>query len=214
MRYHHLRHHRDTGMATDPYHKPGSHVAAWRVLQTLRGLALVPFWTVRALVGSVASFTPALRRPYARIFLQDPGREGLENSREVIECAQAEWGQLAFQAAVFVAVASVPGPFLWGYLIPVSIAGMLAARRVLVEHSHEPTLDRRLETILASTNDHSLGLIGALFLAPRNIGFHIVHHLHPQARLGALPALRDWYRGRMGTGYPPAGVRTGSIQGP
>ena len=64
---------------------------------------------------------------------------------------------------------------------------------MIIEHTYERVADRRIETILATTNDNHLGLVGALGLAPRNIGYHIVHHIHPQVRLEALPRLRDWY---------------------
>lgn len=43
MRYHHLRHHRETGMATDPYHKPGQKNFSWWATNLSRGLVLVPF---------------------------------------------------------------------------------------------------------------------------------------------------------------------------
>ena len=45
MRYHHLRHHRDSGMHTDPYYKAGRQNALWQTLNILRGLALPPFWS-------------------------------------------------------------------------------------------------------------------------------------------------------------------------
>ena len=88
--------------------------------------------------------------------------------------------------------------------MPVSIAGLLAARRLLIEHAYERVTDRRIETIIRTTNDNHLGALGAAVLAPRNIGCHIVHHIHPQVRLGALPRLREWYvRAHPGI-YPPA----------
>ena len=51
MRYHHLRHHRDSGMDTDPYFKGGTQSYAWWILNVARGIALPPFWTVRAAGG-------------------------------------------------------------------------------------------------------------------------------------------------------------------
>jgi fatty acid desaturase len=193
MRYHHLRHHRDSGMHTDPYFKEGRQSALWWTLNTLRGVALPPFWTIRAVVGAAASIMPSLRNVYAHVFLQDRSTDDLRESPELIECARAEWGQLAFQAGVVALAIAFPGPVWWGYVVPVSIAGLLAARRVLIEHTHERVADRRIETIIATTNDNHLGLAGTLGLAPRNIGYHVVHHIHPQARLEALPKLRAWY---------------------
>jgi fatty acid desaturase len=193
MRYHHLRHHRDSGMATDPYFKTGGDSALGYAVNVLRGIALPPFWTIRALVGATASVVPALRNPYAHVFLQDRTSDDLRDSAEVIECARAEWGQLAFQAGVITAAVAYPAATLWLYVVPLSLAGILAARRVMIEHRYERVEDRRIETIFATTNDNHLGVIGALGLAPRNIGFHVVHHIHPQVRLEALPRLRDWY---------------------
>jgi fatty acid desaturase len=193
MRYHHLRHHRDSGMPTDPYYKAGRQTVLWWTLNTLRGVALVPFWTVRAAFGAAAFAVPAWRKPYARLFLQERTQDDLRSSREVIDCARAELGQLAFGAVVVLLALAHPRLVVLGYIVPVTIAGVLAARRLLIEHNYERVADRRVETIVATTNDHHLGALGALVLAPRNIGYHVVHHIHPQVQLAALPALRDWY---------------------
>jgi len=202
MRYHHLRHHRDNGMATDPYYKSGSQTAGRRILYTLRGLALVPFWTVRALIGAVACLCPSVRHPYAHIFLQERVPGELHRSSEVIECAFAECGQLAFQCVLIAMVIAFPEPAWWGYVLPVSIAALFAARRVLIEHTSARAADRRVETIFTTTKDNHLGWLGAMVLAPRNIGYHVVHHIHPQVGLSALPRLRQWYVERHPGLYP------------
>ena len=204
MRYHHLRHHRDSGMETDPYYKAGAQGPLWWTLNVLRGLILVPFWTVRALAGACAYLIPAWRNVYARVFLQDRTQADLRHHREVIDCARAEYGQLAFQAALAALAVAYPGAVLWGYAVPVSVAGLLAARRVLIEHTYERVSDRRIETTLVVTNDNYLGWLGTLALAPRNIGYHIVHHIHPQVALTALPRLRAWYLREHPELYPPA----------
>jgi fatty acid desaturase len=203
MRYHHLRHHRDSGMDTDPYDKAGAQGPLWWALNILRGLVLVPFWTARALVGVFAYLIPAWRNVYAHVFLQDRTHCDLRREREVIDCTRADYGQLVFQLAIVALAVAYPGAVLWGYLVPVSVAGLLAARRVLIEHTYERAVDRRIETTMAVTNDNHLGWLGALALAPRNIGCHIVHHLHPQVTLTELPRLREWYlRAHPGL-YPP-----------
>jgi biopolymer transport protein ExbB/TolQ len=46
------------------------------------------------------------------------------------------------------------------------------------------------------------GPLGRVLFAPRNIGYHIVHHLHPQVALDALPRLRAWYVKEHGESYP------------
>jgi fatty acid desaturase len=157
MRYHHLRHHRDSGMETDPYFKTGEQSPLWWALNTLRGLVLVPFWTLRALAGPFAYWIPAWRNAYARVFLQDRTRADLRRSREVIDCARADFGQLAFQSALAALAVASPGAVLWGYVVPVSVAGLLAARRVLLEHTYERVDDRRIETTMAVTHDNYLG---------------------------------------------------------
>lgn len=91
------------------------------------------------------------------------------------------------------------------YLAPATLAGVLAAWRLLAEHRSQPSQDRRVDTIVAMTNDSFLGGPLKWLLAPRNIGLHIVHHLHPQVCSTALPALREWYRGNL-PGYPAAGL--------
>ncbi len=204
MRYHHLRHHRDSGMQTDPYYKTGPQNVVWQTLNILRGLALPPFWSIRAVVGAIACLVPQLRNVYAHVFLQDRTSDDLRESPEVVECARAEWGQVAFQALVVALTVRFPAAVVWGYIVPVSMAGLLAARRVLIEHTYERVADRQIETIIGTTNDNYLGVFGALGLAPRNIGYHIVHHIHPQVRLGALPRLREWYSQKHPHLYPPA----------
>jgi len=203
MRYHHLRHHRDSGMETDPYFKDGDQTLPWWTLNVGRGALLVPFWTVRALVGAAASVIPRLRAPYSKIFLQDREAADFEHSREVIACARAEWGQVLAQACIVASIVVWPVPMLLGYLLPVTLTGIVSARRVLVEHRYERVADRRMETILATTNDnHVSGWMGALLLAPRNVGYHVVHHLHPQVGLEHLPELRRWYQAHHAALYP------------
>ena len=204
MRYHHLRHHRDSGMETDPYYKDGRKTALWWTLNLARGVILVPFWTARAVVGAIAFVVPAVRNTYAHVFLQDRTRADLTQSREVIDCARAEFGQVAVQAMIAALAVRWPSAILFGYVVPVTVAGVLSARRVLIEHNYERVADRRLETIVATTNDNYLGLLGRLALAPRNIGFHIVHHIHPQVSLEALPRLREWYARQHPEMYPRA----------
>lgn len=214
MRYHHLRHHRDSGMASDPYFKAGveERPGLWLV-QWLRGLLLMPFWTVRAPYGLLAAVLPALRPSYARVFLQD--RSGasdaaLRDSAEVLQCARAELGQVLFQAPLIAACALWPGVMAWHFALPATLTGLLASYRVLCEHRYVATSDRKLATLVATTRDHHLRAWHGLWLAPRHIGFHIAHHLHPQVAHAALPALRAWYRARLGASYPePLGGEPG-----
>jgi fatty acid desaturase len=202
MRYHHLRHHRDSGMPTDPYFKDGvEEKPLLYALNVARGALLLPFWTVRAMVGPLAWAVPAVRNTYGRVFLQDKSGEDLTHSREVVACAREDVGQLVFQAAVLAIAVAAPWAVFWGYVVPGTLAGLLAARRLLVEHRYVRTPDRKVETLLATTNDHQIGSPLAWLIAPHHIGYHVVHHIHPQVGLRHLPALRDWYR-ETTPGYP------------
>jgi fatty acid desaturase len=203
MRYHHIRHHRDSGMATDPYFKAGlERHPTLQLAYTLRGIALIPFWTLRGIYGSLACYLPTLRSSYARAFLQDRTGEDLTNSREVIQCAAEDRWQLLFHLVLVPVVVAWPRLFFYAYFVPALIAGLSAAYRLLMEHAYMSAFDRRLETIVKTTSDHNLRGVGRFFLAPRNIGYHIVHHLHPQVAWYELPRLRRWYRDNFPKEYP------------
>lgn len=191
MRYHHLRHHRDSGMPTDPYLKPWFHGKTWMHLGLLGvSFFLVPFWTLRGPYGVLAYYYPKLRNSYAHIFLQDRTKDDLTYHPEVIACAREEHWQVLCHAIIGYITYLQPEFMLYSFFIPLAIAGILAGNRVLCEHLYEPTKDRSVKTILRTTVDHHLGILGQLFFAPRNIGFHIVHHLHPQVAFENLPPLR------------------------
>jgi fatty acid desaturase len=194
MRYHHLRHHRDSGMPQDPYFKPGiSHDRTMRTLGRLRGLLLVPAWFVRAFYGSLALLLPALRESYARYLLQDRSGASLRNSPEVLQCLRQEPKQALFWLLVAAAAWQFPSAVTLYYVVPLVLAGALNVNRVIVEHVHVACADRRPETVAATTVTHDWGALGRLFLFPRNIGFHTAHHLHPQAALECLPGLERYY---------------------
>jgi len=203
MRYHHIRHHRDSGMTTDPYFKRGfERYPALQLAYTLRGLLLIPFWAIRGLYGSCAYYLPALRNGYARAFLQDRTGTDLTESRELIQCAAEDRWQLLCHLLFVPVAAGWPLLFLYAYVVPALLAGLFAAYRLQMEHSNTPAFDRRLETIIDTTSDHNLRGLGRFFLAPRNIGYHVVHHLHPQVAWYALPRLRRWYRDSFPREYP------------
>lgn len=193
MRYHHLRHHRNNGMALDPYFKAGvSHDPLRRNLARMRGLILVPAWIVRSYYGCLALVVPALRTSYARLFLQDRSGNDLSKAAEVMACLHQEPKQAVFFAVVLVAAWHQPGIVFAYYFAPLLLAGALNVNRVIVEHIHVPCADRRHETVAATTVTHDWGTPGKLFLFPRNIGFHAAHHRFPQVALQCLPALHRW----------------------
>ncbi len=201
MRYHHLRHHRDTGLPSDPYRRPPAN--PWlQLVMWLRVLPILPFWVLRGPFGLLAWALPPLRRPYARVFLQDRSAKDFTRDAEVLACARAESGQVLFHLAVLAAALRWPHAVGLGYGLPFLLASGLCAWRLLAEHTPRTVHGRTLGDVLASTSDHGLGWVGRLFTAPLNVGCHIVHHLHPQVSLHHLPHLRDWYLLRYATGYP------------
>ena len=207
MRYHHLRHHRSSGMAEDPYFKEGASTdATLRTLLRVRGLLLVPVWIVRAYFGSAALVMPALRPAYAKFFLQDRSGNEVGASAEVLACLREEPKQAAFFAVVFVAAWHFPAVVGLYYFVPLVLAGALNVNRVIIEHIHVRCADRRPATVVATTVTHDWGPLGKLFLFPHNIGYHVVHHLYPRAALQCLPALHRWHlsHASAGAGQPDA----------
>lgn len=203
MRYHHLRHHRDSGMPTDPYFKPGVHQRpALFLLMWLRGVFLVPFWLARAPFGALSLLCPALRRPYQRLFLQHRGRTSDRDRREARACAREELGQLAFMSLATLALWRWPQEVLALVIAPQILAGLLSSWRLLHEHDYVRCQDRSAETILATTRDQHTGWLGRLLMAPHHVGCHVVHHLHPGAGFGCLPELRRWYARHHPGRYP------------
>jgi fatty acid desaturase len=195
MRYHHLRHHRRSGGPDDPYFKPGiSHHRSRRNLRRVLGLLLVPSWILRGFYGTFALVLPALRGSYARIFLQDRSGRDVSSSSEVVRCLRSEPPQALLFAVLLVATVQFP-VILAYYFVPLVLAGAFNVNRVIVEHVHVPCADRRAESVLATTVTHDHGAWGKLFLYPRNIGFHQVHHLYPTAALETLPELHAWLKG-------------------
>ena len=168
--------------------------AARHWLLSFRYFLLTPLWVVRCLFGTIAYYLPALRNSYGRWFLQDRSGNDLTNQTEVINCAREEHWQLLFFVCAGVLSAIWPRWMLEYYFVPLVLAGYLAGYRLLHEHVQEPAHDRSMKTIERSTLNRHLGLLGHVILAPHNVGYHLVHHLHPQAALENLPELDRWHR--------------------
>ncbi len=196
MRYHHLRHHKDTCMETDPYFSTSAEKNIFtKIVYVLRSSLLIPFFIVRSAYGAFAYYIVGIRNSYGHIFLQDKTKNNLAFNKEVIQCAGEDRWQFLYLTAVFTTICSTFGfnAFLYYYLIPVIIMGVFAGYRLISEHNYSPAHDRKMETIIKHTTDHHLTGISSFFIAPRNIGYHVVHHLHPQVSWYALPELSKWY---------------------
>jgi fatty acid desaturase len=112
----------------------------------------------------------------------------------VIACAREEHWQLLFYVCVGALAAIWPRWLLAFYIAPLVLAGYLAGQRLLYEHVQEPNRDCSLEATEHSTRNHHLGWLGRMLLTPHNVGYHRVHHLHPQTALENLPRLHAWHR--------------------
>lgn len=209
MRYHHLRHHRFSGMALDPYLKVGiSGNPFRRNVRRALGLLLVPVWILRCFYGSIALLVPRLRPSYCRWFLQDRSNRSLTQDPQVLECLKSEPGQALWFAAVAFVLWRYPSLVITGYAVPLLIAGALNVNRVIVEHRHVSCADRRPETVLATTHTQRSGVWGRLFLFPRNIGFHQAHHLYPEVALQCLPTLDRYLRSAASADDSPLPTRS------
>lgn len=202
MRYHHLRHHRYSGTAQDPYKRPlsGSDPLTLAVL-CLRGLLLPPWWTLRAMFAPIALAFPDARNVYGRAFLQDRSGADLRDQPELLRCARADLAQLAVQATVISMAIGLELPIVSHYLVPLLIAGVLNAHRLVREHTADELDKPTLPAVIATTRNSSAGWVGNWLLYPHNIGLHVAHHLQPgvafvhlrdvDARLGAGPRQRS-----------------------
>ena len=195
MRYHHLRHHQELGHPADPYLKAwvgSSRIRFW--VMSLRYFLLVPLWILRAFYGVAAVYLPRLRNSYGRLFLQDRSDADLAESAEVLECAREDrWQALFFACVAALAVCQWRWVAL-NYFVPLVFAGYLAGYRLLVEHAQARVTGRSgIRAVIDLTRNHHLGVSGKLLFAPHNVGYHLVHHLHPHAGLEKLPELQRWY---------------------
>jgi fatty acid desaturase len=190
MRYHHLRHHAMSGTPTDPYHEP-AHFRSFRRrhLLILRGALLPCWWTLRAVVAPGALLAPSFRTPYARAFLQDRSGRDLRHNAAVLACARADIVQLAAQSALLGSAFAAGLPVIIFYLLPLTVAGILNARRVIYEHAWVLNERRSRRQMWETTVDHDIGRIGNAIFYPHNIGIHRIHHLYPTVSFVHLRAL-------------------------
>jgi fatty acid desaturase len=194
MRAHHLRHHRDSNLPSDPYAKPWLDGGGrWRYLPAaLVLMALYPAWVARTIVGAAAAMVPALRPAYVRLLLVRPDARPL-GARELRICLHAEIRFTLALAALAAATCAWPEALLVHYFVPLALTFALNAFRNLAEHTRDRARDRSAASVRATTRDVGAGWLARLLVAPHNLGYHVVHHLHPEVGHGALARLDAWY---------------------
>jgi len=194
MAYHHIRHHRNTLMLNDPYFNINKKCTGVQrfFLTFKKGLFFVPFWIFRSFYGSFAYFVPQMRNSYARIFLQDVSKKDLTRDNEVIDCAREEM-PLAIFHTILLSQAFIFPQLIYTYYLVIPVAGVMCIYRLLIEHEYDIYPDKNVYTLIESTFDHHHSLWGKLFFSPRNIGYHCMHHIHPNVGLHGLPQLKKWY---------------------
>ena len=195
MAYHHIRHHRNTLKEQDPYYNINKKcigvVRFWLTLK--KGLFFVPFWITRSFVAPFALLFPKLRTPYARIFLQDISKTDLSSDEEVISCAKADLPIMIFHSLFFYLAFFQFESLIYLYYFIMPVSGMFCIYRLLIEHEYDIVKDRSVYTMIESTFDHHMSFLEKWFIGPHNIGFHSIHHIHPQVGHHYLKSVRNWY---------------------
>ncbi len=195
MAYHHIRHHRDTLKEQDPYFNINKKcvgiVRFWLTMK--KGLFFVPFWISRSFMAPFALLFPKLRTPYARFFLQDVSKKDLSLDEEVITCAKEDLPIMLFHIALFYLAFFQFEPLIYIYYFIMPVSGVFCIYRLLIEHEYNIVKDRSVYTLIESTFDHHMTFFSRFFIGPHNIGYHSIHHIHPQVGLHYLDDLQKWY---------------------
>ncbi|WP_127718391.1 fatty acid desaturase [Halobacteriovorax sp. HLS] len=195
MAYHHLRHHRNTLMENDPYFNYNKKCSGFEqfILTFKKGPLFVPFWYVRSLIGTMAYYIPTMRTSYARIFLQDVSMKDLNTNEEVIKCCKEDRYLLLFLIGL-IFFASQFTIIIYSFLIALPVAGVLCIYRLLIEHEYDIVDDRSVYTIIECSFDHHLSFLDRILFGPHGIGYHCMHHLHPNVGIHHLKKLYHWYK--------------------
>ena len=209
MRYHHLRHHKDSCMEQDPYFHHFENYDKKnifiRFLYILIGIILIPSWIIRGFFGILCLSSSKLRIVYARVFMEHKLEINKSDLSEIYQCCKED----IFQSIYFILLLTIIilnqsyiEYFICLYLLPICISGILGYYRLMKEHIYIRVYNRDTDTIIKTTRDHNIKGSAKFLLAPRNIGYHTIHHLHPHVGYRYLPDLRDYYRNMYPDQYP------------
>ena len=199
MRYHHLRHHKDNGMHNDPYfhhfeNYEKNHILI-KMINIFIGFILIPSWILRSLIGGWCLLNKNLQIIYAKLFFEHKGELKPSDLDEIRECCKEDIKQASYLIIMFLIIFKIAGLNLIFqlYFIPILITGIVSYYRLMKEHDYTRVYDRKLSTVINITNDHNINNPLSFLLAPRNIGYHVAHHLHPQVGYRNLKKIRDYY---------------------
>jgi len=199
MRYHHLRHHKESGMETDPYFHHfknyNKNNILLKIFNIMIGFILIPSWILRSIFGVVCLLHPKLQILYAKKFLEHKGEIRIQDLNEIRQCCQEDIKQIIYLSVLFFMCIKLAGfnLFFQLYIIPILFTGVISYYRTLKEHNYKRVYDRKLITLINITNNHNTDNFLKFLLAPRNIGYHIEHHLHPQVGYKYLKKIRNHY---------------------
>ncbi len=195
MAYHHIRHHRHTLMDNDPYFHINKKCSGFKrfLLTFKKGIFFVPFWMLRSYFAPFALILPKLRNFYGRVFLQDVSKTDLSQDEELKTCLKEDLPLALFHLSFIFITLYFYTNLLYIYYIPAIPAGVFCIYRLLIEHEYDIIPNKSVYELIESTYDHHIVFWERILIGPRNIGFHCMHHIHPNVGLHALPKLREWY---------------------
>lgn len=194
MAYHHNRHHRFTNTKKDPYYDntPREKFLAQSKFVFIRGILLGLGWFLRPLFAPFALVLKKLRNGYARTFLRDNSGLDLTHSQEVLNCLKEDLPLFVINCGL-IYLMTINSYVIYFYAVPLLVAGIFSMMRLISEHDRELHEEVNKQNILRSTFDNHLGLIERMLISPRNVGFHVAHHMYPTAPLYALPLIAKTY---------------------
>lgn len=194
LAYHHNRHHRHTNTNKDPYYDntPRETFFSQVKFVVIRGVLLGIGWWLRPVFAIPALLFKNLRNFYGRTFLRDVSKQDLTQSKELITCLKEDIPIFILNTIVFLSSFYQPMIFYF-YIVPMLIAGVYSMMRLISEHNRKLHAEATKENVLLSTFDNHLGLIDRMLISPRNVGYHVAHHLYPTAPLYSLPKITELY---------------------
>ena len=192
--YHHLRHHKFTGLKNDPYIKL---VKLPKNLKTIfiiffHGTLFFPFIVLKSFMSLFAFKIKRVRVFYGKFFLLEKDLVDFKNSPEIVSCIKEDMPVGVLQVLIAVISYLYFPEIIYFYYLPITVTGILSTYRLISEHHYDfKEVDQ--DQMMSNTFDHHVSLFDQLFIAPLDVGFHYIHHLHPSAPFYNLRKIQSWY---------------------